>query len=81
MRDTCTEINKMGEDLNGPTKSRPDRAVRNRRDRTVQSYPDAARSRPDTARNLTVERSERNKSHTYYMLTICSVPSFCHVRK
>jgi len=40
----------------------------------------AVRSRPDTARNSTVERSERNKSHTNYMLTTCSVPQFCHVQ-
>jgi len=56
------------------------KAVRNRPDGTVRSRPDAARSRPDTARNSTVERSERNKSHTNYMLTTCSVPSFCHVQ-
>ena len=28
-----------------------------------------AQSRPDTARNSSVERSERNKSHTNYMLS------------
>ena len=38
------------------------------------------RSRPDTARNSAVERSERNKSHTNYMLTTCSVPQFCRVQ-
>ena len=38
------------------------------------------KSRPDTACNSIVERSERNKSHTNYMLTTCSVPSFCHVQ-
>jgi len=42
----------------GPTKSRPEPSGRSR--------PDAARSRPDTVRNSTVERSERNKSHTNY---------------
>ena len=56
----------------GPTKSRPEPSGRNR--------PDAARSRPDTARNSTVERSERNKSHTDYMLTTCSVSSFYHLQ-
>jgi len=56
----------------GPTKSRPDGTVRSRLD--------AARSRPYTARNSTVERSERNKSHTNYMLTTCSVPLFCRVQ-
>jgi len=45
------------------------KAARSRPDGTVRSRPDAARSRPDTARNSTVERSERNKSHTNYMLT------------
>ena len=49
------------------------KAVRNRADRT-------ARSHPDTDRNSTVERSERNKSHTNYMHTTCSVPLFCHVQ-
>jgi len=34
--------------VGGPTKSRPDRAIR--------SSPDAARSHPDTTRNSTVER-------------------------
>ena len=48
--------------------------------KAVRNRPDAARSRPDTARNSTVERSERNKSHTNYMLTTCSVPQFCHVQ-
>jgi len=69
--------------LPGPTslKLRPDSgAVRNRPDGTVRSRPDAARSRPDTARNSTVERSERNKSHTNYMLITCSAPQFCHVQ-
>jgi len=56
------------------------KAVRSRPDGTVQSRPDAARSRPDTACDPTVEHSERNKSHTNYMLTTCSVPSFCHVQ-
>jgi len=48
--------------------------------KAVRSRPDAARSRPDTARNSTAERSERNKSHTNYMLTTCSVPSSCHAQ-
>jgi len=48
--------------------------VRSRPDGTVRSRPDAARSRPDTARNSTVERSERNKSqtnnlHAHYLLS------------
>jgi len=41
---------------------------------------DAARSRHDITRNSTVERSQRNKLHTNYMLTTCSVPQFCHVQ-
>jgi len=56
------------------------KAVRSHPDGTVRSHRDAARSRPDTAHNSTVERSERNKSHTNYMLTTCSVPSLCHVQ-
>jgi len=55
-------------------------AVRNRPYGTVWSRLDAAQSRPDTARNSAVERSERNKLHAYYMLTTCSVPQFCHVQ-
>jgi len=56
------------------------KAVRNRLDGTAWSRPDAARSHPDTGHNSTVERSERNKSHTNYMLNTCSVPSFCHTQ-
>jgi len=48
--------------------------------KAVRNRPDVARSRPDTAHNSTVEHSERNKSHTNYMLITCSVPSFCHVQ-
>jgi len=52
------------------------KAVRSRLDGTIGSRPDEARSHLDTAHNSTVERSERNKSHTNYMLTTCSVPQF-----
>jgi len=40
----------------------------------------AVPSRPDAARNSTVKRSERNKSHKNYVLTTCSVPQFCRVQ-
>jgi len=64
----------------GPTKSRPEPSGRNCQDGTARRRSDAAWSHPDTARNSTVERSERNKSHSNYMLTTCSVPSFLHVQ-
>ena len=42
--------------------------------------PGAVWTPPGADRNSTVERSERNKSHTNNMLTTCSVPSFYHVQ-
>jgi len=77
--DTEADITQCKTVLLKAVRNRPDGTVRNRPDGTVRSRPDAARSRPNTARNSTVERSERNKSHTNYMLTTCSLPSFCHV--
>jgi len=48
--------------LPGPTKSRPD----------------AAWSRPDTARNSTVERSERNKLHYRTQITRSLLAQYLH---
>ena len=54
------------------------KAVRSRPEPSGRNRPEPSGRRPEPSRhrrNSAVEHSERNKSHTNYMLTTCSVPS------